>query len=112
MKPQEIAAALGAEPMSDPQKQDFLTRFEAACDDEIDSNHPDVWYDDEHSGLWWGQGHISMEDLTEGALEYDGCFDARNYKVEHCWRSDCIDGRFNTAKHQSADYPHPVTRLI
>lgn len=84
--------------------------------DEIDENHPVAWYDDEHSGGWWAQGHLTPEQFIEAAIEQDGYMDdpdaLRGRTLEHCWRSPCVDGRFDCDNHQSDDYPYPVTRLI
>lgn len=80
-----------------------------------DTAHPDIWYDDDVAGCWWGKGHLTLEQMAEGAREYDGNFDddgLEGYHVEHLWRSDCGEDRFDTDARESADYPHPVTRLI
>ena len=83
--------------------------------DEIDEHHPVAWYDEDHSGDWWAQGHLTPEQFIEAASEYDGDMDMdslKGYALRHCWRSPCVDGRFDCDNHQSDDYPYPVTRLI
>lgn len=83
--------------------------------DEIAADHPVAWYDDDRSGGWWAQGHLTPEDFIAAASEYDADMDMdslEGWTLEHLWRSDCHKGRFETDNQQSDDYPHPVTRLV
>lgn len=82
-------------------------------DDMVDS--PAAWYDDDHAGCWWGLGHMTPEEFIEAASEYDGDMTMESlegYTLEHCWRSNMVDGCFDISKHQSEDFPHPITKLV
>lgn len=84
--------------------------------DDIGQDHPCVWWDDDYAECWWGQGHLSLEQMEAGAKLYDEHFDLKDRPsamVKHLWRSNCgpQDG-FSVSEQHSDAFPHPITKLV
>lgn len=78
-------------------------------------NHPTAWYDESYSGTWFAIGHLTQAEFLEAAQEQDGNMTEESlngYTLKHLWRTNCIDGEFDTDSRWSPEYPHPITQLV